>query len=201
MSAKQPENHLEALIDALRVISLREYEIPLEHSYVALDVVVTRIEAINTVAAHESVMPLRKLMVSISDLLRGGKSVHFNVKKKRDGRPKDKSFALLQGAIAGAMQVLMSIPSKPMSPLDAAIYVADGAMKLGLRDQLNKRITAEQVTSWRYRAGGDLPLSASEVYDRIAKIQPKNKQEAQNLVSGILLAASTGGLATGKNSE
>jgi len=169
--------------------------------------IVAHIEATNTVAAHEAAVPLRKLIVAISDLLRGGTADLFVVQRAGSsggeggpvGRPKDKSHSLLQGAVAAAMEVLMGAPD--MTRRAAAVYVANKAAKHGLKDHENKTISWTQVASWRDRAGGDLPGAASDVFKRIANSEPRDTDQAKKFADGILLAAALTGLATDKDSE
>lgn len=193
--------NIEDLMSALKEIAAGDYQIPLERSYDALRVVVTWIETPNTLEAHATVLPLQTLVLALSDTLKGGKPEYLKHSVGGTGRPSDLSFASLQGAVAGAMALIMAAPGGRASRDSAATLVSKRAHHFGLRDQKGRRITAKQVASWRYRVGVDLPETAANVFRKIVEIKPGSESAAKAHVDDILQGVALAGLYAGKIPE
>jgi hypothetical protein len=188
-------------MNALKEIAARDYQIPLERSYDALRVVVNWIETPNTLEAHETVLPLQTLVLALSDTLKGGKPEYLKHSVGGTGRPSDLSFASLQGAVAGAMALIIAAPGGRVSRDSAATLVSKRAHHFGLRDHKGQRITKKQVASWRDRVGVDLPEAAADVFRSIIEIRPESECAAKAHVDHIFQAVALAGLATGKIPE
>jgi hypothetical protein len=172
------------LINGLIQISGRKYEDPLECAYDSLRLVVAYTETISQVDQLHSIAPLRSLINAISDRLQGGSPILFKPRPKQ-GPPKNQSFSMAQGALAGCMEVLVKAG---MSQDDAVLFVTTKASAFKITDRDGQPVTRKNVKSWRARAGEDLPASGLAVFRKITEIGKVSETAAKNHVLGVLRA-------------
>ena len=190
--------HHDALIAFLAEIGRRPDVDPLERSYAALHAVVAYFDSSLDISSRHLTRPVHSLIHALSDTLRGGQPALLRPRRKGKGPPRDQSFSSIQGAVAGALEIMVRGGIQVDS---AARLVATIAHSHRIRDRKGQRLTAKQVMTWRDRAGDDLPPTGSAAFKKITSLKVADQEEAKKYVHEIILALADGGLGADRDSE
>jgi hypothetical protein len=148
--------------------------------------------------SHQLTIPLQALIAALSDTLRGGRPALLHPRQRGKGAPKDQSFSLVQGVLAGALDVLV----RAGMPRDmAADFVANQANLRGVHDRKGQRVAAKQVIAWRARAGDDLAAAGYAVFKTFASHNVADQDTAKDFVLGQLLAVENAGFGQDRNPD
>ena len=184
-------DHHDKVIAYLAEIGRRPDVDPLERSHAALRAVVAYFDSSLDISSRHLTRPVHSLIHALSDTLRGGQPALLRPRRRGKGPPQDQSFSSVQGALAGALEVLVRAGMPLQS---AARWVTAKANSHGIRDRKGQNLSASQVIAWRARAGDDLPATGSAAFKKVSS-RPSADQEAAKLyVKGVILALADTGL-------